>query len=243
MKKSFAAMCLTLLLAVVLLVIPNATAYAANDNVDIANSVQALGVEAYEINTNEDEIAIKFTHKDKNKSGNLYSKLDNHKDKYVLRLERNKDFLTVDWDAYKGQLMLKNNNNEPIIFTFNNIDRKWECNQENGFEVLNENLDDLKLMVSIFNDVSYLPTTDLEEEEATIQSLCPDYSNQIQGGPEYDTYRSRACEEAHADAASKCSNEYCYGCYSYVGPCDCTCLLADDMWCHCIIFGYPCTEC
>lgn len=249
-KKTSLSKFLVAFTTFMLIIAPATMGFAAlktieNQRGNVGPLAWELGIRSYEVSSNNDTITINYTHKNKSLEGTLYTNSNNVWDKYAVKFLVNSNLISVDWDAMIGKLVLDFGKGEPIIFVFNEDADRWEGNNKNAFKTFDNYSNELRLMLAILNDFTPAVSTSIDSEDSslsTMQSICPDYNNMKQGGPVYNNYRSIACQEAHQDCAYKCSNAYCYGCYSYVGTCDCVCL-GGDMFCRCVRFGYPCTAC
>lgn len=240
---------LILIISFALLLTPAAIGFAAVHVIDnlrgeVGHNAWSLGVRAYDISENEQEKVVDFTHKVKSKQGTLFIR-DYDEDGFMLvKLVREQETVTINWNDIVGKFTITDAKNRIASMEFDMENRAWVLD-DNSLNIIKENKENIQLIGAIAADIlSASLNTCGELSDIQLQSLCPDLNNHIiRAG--YDWTRSKACLNARNKAAADCSNQYCYGCHSYLNPsCDCICgPNLGDFFCMCSITGYPCKPC
>ncbi|HHW44500.1 MAG TPA: hypothetical protein GXX25_11975 [Desulfotomaculum sp.] len=213
----------------------------------VGNSAWALGIRSYKVESvNNNEIIVEFSGTSPSLQGILRIKWDNPK-KASMKLVREEGTLSVVWDGNIGELSLSDMKARSASIRFNSDTKSWVAKSDFSWSIIKENGEDVKLMGAIASDFNQARMQKLSKQQNPLiqaTSICPDYSNPIKGGT-FGTTKSDACYKARGYVASECSNQYCWGCYSYKSTnCDCICTPGlGDFYCYCEITGFPCKDC
>ncbi|MGQ9513335.1 MAG: hypothetical protein ACUVTA_09195 [Thermodesulfitimonas sp.] len=211
----------------------------------VGHNPRSIGVKAYDVSRKGDETIVNFSHIDPSKQGTLHIQWFDQTNRATLKLYRGSQIKSLMWDGINGTVAFLDAEGRLARFTFSITDKAWVTDNPLSHQILDKNEDDVKLMASIASDFSGRnPNQEVDGQSSQIKpaALCPDYSHPCRGTG-YDLTRSYACNKAKQNAASCCSNQYCYGCYSYMSSyCDCACVRWDYL-CMCSITGYPCKPC
>jgi len=210
----------------------------------VGNNAWTLGVRSYTVvSSNDNEAIVNFTDISSFKQGAFHIKWHELK-KSSIQLVRKEGTLSVEWDGNKGEFTLSDMKARSAGFNFNLDKKSWVADSDLSWSILKEYNEDVKLMGAMASDFNLTRVQQLSKTTSSVQatSLCPDTSHPVVG-KSYDASKSIAYYHARGSAASKCSNQYCYGCYSYISSiCDCYCL-AGDYFCFCSTIGFPCKAC
>lgn len=211
----------------------------------VSHSAWILGIRSYDVSRNGDETLVKFSHIDPSKTGVLDIQWFDQTNKATFKLYRGSEVKILIWDGAKGTITFSDVKGRLARSTFSINDKAWVNEDFLSQQVFDENQDDIKLMGAIASDASVRNLNQQGSEPAPsagVAAICCNYDIKIKEGCWMPSI-SEACQCAHANAASRCSNQYCWGCCDYLNPnCDCYCFYG-DFWCFCAIIGYPCKSC
>ena len=210
----------------------------------VGNGAWTQGVRSYKvISSNDNEAIVEISGTSPSIQGTFYIQWHNPK-KASMKLVRTEGTLSIEWDGNKGDFNLTDMEARSACSKFNHDTKSWVADSDLAKSIINENSEDAKLMGAISSDFNQIRVQKLSEKNSLIQaaSLCADTANPVKTGA-FGQSKSSACYSAKSAAASECSNQYCYGCYSYMSSyCDCYCQVG-DYYCYCSITGFPCKEC